>query len=748
MKTIIKKTFIFCVLCSFSNIMLAQYIKYTNPQVIVNGQPLKNPWAGGLNSPMFNTIDLNGDGIKDLFLFDVQTGAPYRTYYKLRTFLNQGTANQVDYVYAPQYESKFPQDMAYWAILADYDCDGKEDIFTYSNSGGMMVYHNDYTASAGLSFSLQYNLIYSTFLGGSYANLYVSNTNHPVLIDVNGDGDLDVLTVTLIGGAIEYHENYAEEMYGRCDTLVYVQRRQCWGHVGLSALSNTAVLNPGDCLFFTNIDSANRVSHDAHSGSCMIGYDQNGDGDIDLINGDILGENLLYLENSGVPGTSDSIISQDTAFPVYDTPVLFTTFPAPYYFDADNDGKKDLVVSSCSELQSENYNNNLFYKNIGSNTNNQFHFTKNRLLTDEMIDVGIGSNVTFYDVDGDGKQDLLVGNYGYFIPDSSINHGHQESAIAYYRNTTTGTTPEFTWVTSDFNNLQQYLLIGIKPTFGDLDGDGDQDMLIGNSNGNLYYFINNGNGQFTLAPNGINYQNIDVGTFSTPQLVDVDNDGLPDLIIGETYGAIYYYHNTGTATNPVFTYVTSHFGGVDVRNSLYGSYFGYSTPKLYVENGQHKLLVGAENGRLSLYDNIDGNLGGIFTRVDTTAFGIYEPYRLTFDMVDLNNDTFPEIIIGNFAGGLSYYSKGSSVVVIDTTPLSNDLVVYPNPASETVSFKFRDKAIHSGWYSLFDARGRLVSKNNFNAMSKTISIKSFSSGIYTLRVTDSQNTYVRKISVY
>ncbi|MBL4578584.1 MAG: hypothetical protein JKX74_08930, partial [Flavobacteriales bacterium] len=31
---------------------------------------LKNPWAGGLNSPQFSQIDLNGDGIKDLFIYE------------------------------------------------------------------------------------------------------------------------------------------------------------------------------------------------------------------------------------------------------------------------------------------------------------------------------------------------------------------------------------------------------------------------------------------------------------------------------------------------------------------------------------------------------------------------------------------------------------------------------------------------------------------------------------------------------
>ncbi len=744
MKTICRNLILQAIFCLFTLNSFSQYVKYTNPNVVVNGQSLKNPWAGGLNSAMFNTIDLNGDGLKDLFLFDKQNLAPYRGYHKIRTFLNMGTANTVDYKYAPQYESKFPQNLAEWVLLVDYDCDGKEDIFTYTNLGGMAVYHNDYTAGNGLSFSLAYSLVNSMFLGGSYANLYVSNVNQPVLKDVNGDGDLDVLTVTLIGGAIEYHENYAQENYGRCDTLVYVQRRQCWGHVGLSSFKNTAVFNPSDCLFFTQQgDSASR-NNAQHSGSCMIGFDQNGDGDIDLLNGDLLGNNLLFMENSGVPGVTDSIISQDTLFPQYDIPTLYTTFPSPYYFDADNDGVNDIVVSSCSELYSENYNNNLFYKNIGSNTNHQFHYTKNRFLTDEMIDVGSGSNITFFDVDADGKQDLLIGNYGYFVSDSV--QGHQESCIAYYRNTSSGNTPEFTWMTNDFANLRQYLLTAIKPTFADLDNDGDIDLLIGNSAGNLYYFVNNGSGQYSLAPNGVNYQSIDVGTYSAPQLTDVDGDNLPDLLIGETYGAIFYYRNTGNATTPVFTYVTNHFGGVDVRNPAV-SYFGYSNPKLYVENGQHKLLVGSEVGRLFLYDNIDGNLGGTFNLLDTFAFGIHEPYRITFDVADLNNDTFPEIITGSFAGGISYYSKATPVVVIDTNPKANNLLIYPNPATESLTFEFIDSNVLNGSYTIYDVRGRLVTNDSFTGSKKTLSLHKYAKGFYTLRIITTGSLFTRKIIV-
>lgn len=51
--------------------------------------------------------------------------------------------------------------------------------------------------------------------------------------------------------------------------------------------------------------------------------------------------------------------------------------------------------------------------------------------------------------------------------------------------------------------------------------------------------------QYSLAPNGFNFQNLDVGSNSTPQLVDVDNDGLLDIVSGELFGKISYFRNTG-----------------------------------------------------------------------------------------------------------------------------------------------------------------------------------------------------------
>lgn len=75
----------------------------------VNGDTLKNPWSGGFNSVQFSEIDLNLDGIKDLFVFD-------RTGNRISTFINAGQANQITYTHDPSYIQNFPKGLHDWVL--------------------------------------------------------------------------------------------------------------------------------------------------------------------------------------------------------------------------------------------------------------------------------------------------------------------------------------------------------------------------------------------------------------------------------------------------------------------------------------------------------------------------------------------------------------------------------------------------------------------------------------------------------
>ncbi|RZK52387.1 MAG: VCBS repeat-containing protein, partial [Hymenobacter sp.] len=93
-------------------------------KVVQGADTLAQPWAGGLNTPQFSPIDLDGDGQLDLYAFDRETNRNY-------TFLNvAATGGGRRYQLAPDYAAAFPADLQSWALLRDYDCDGRADLFT------------------------------------------------------------------------------------------------------------------------------------------------------------------------------------------------------------------------------------------------------------------------------------------------------------------------------------------------------------------------------------------------------------------------------------------------------------------------------------------------------------------------------------------------------------------------------------------------------------------------------------------
>jgi len=740
-----------------------------------SGNLYEYAWAGGMNSCQFSDVDLNLDGIMDLFVFD-------RCRNKMLTFINGGTQNTIDYTFAPKYERYLQQYPSFtdWVMFKDYNHDDKKDIIAYLG-GSMRVYEN--RSDTILKFQLiTIQLLSFYYLG--YSNIFVSQVDYPGIEDIDGDKDLDIIAFYQLGVRIHLHKNLGFEHHGLTDTLDYRLAHECWGYFSEHEFSNLLHLNDSFCLSLPYIvKSGNNIIEESdiekqkkiekHTGSTMLFLDLNGDGLQDLLLGDVDYSNIISLINGGTPD-STHMISQDIHFPSNTKPIDVKYFPVTNYVDIDNDTVKELLVSPFDPqpFLSENRNSVWLYDNSGYNDAPVFQYQKDNFLQDEMIDMGGCAYPVFFDHNNDSLMDILVGNHG--VLDSSymdstwlILHSTFRSGLALFENIGTKTSPEFQLITRDYAGISTLYhdsmpIVGIYPAVGDLDNDGDFDMIIGNSDGYLHYYENvatTGSPASFAAP-VMNYQNIDVGKFSTPQLVDIDKDGLLDLVIGQKKGNLYFYENTGTLNTPVYTSVTDSFGGVDVTNVNWG-YDGYSVPHFFTDTaGELNLFVGSEYGYIEYYNGIDSNLTGDFTKVDSLTFmsdnfsvdsAFLDIFEGTFSRVgiatnDLNDDGFIDLIIGNLAGGLTYYKGVPPPPVVSGINEDNELselsfLLYPNPAKDKITVQLEDVPKNTDLQiSVISTIGkRVINRTVRNRLEFSIDISGLSHGIYILNITSLAN---------
>lgn len=707
-----------------------------------NGDTLKNAWAGGFNSVQFSEIDLDLDGTMDLLAFD-------RVDNRIIPFINDGLPNQSNYKHAPEYMQNFPK-LHDWVLLRDYNCDGKMDIFTYSN-GGMAIYKN--TSTSSLSFTLEVELLYSNYQP-NMVNLYVSSVDIPAIDDIDGDGDLDILTFSILGSNVEYHKNLSMENNGTCDSLTFELRNKCWGFFKENLSSNSVTLYD-TCQW--NLPNPEKITGgNKHSGSTLLTLDVDGNNSKELVLGDVSFNNMTLLINGDVTPnlTASSITAQDNTFPANNTStaaVDINIFPAGYYLDLNNDNVKDLIVSPNCYLGCKNTNNTWLYENNNLNNNPNFNLVDTSFLQGEMIETGEGSKPAFFDYNADGLLDMVVGNYGIFNP--ALPTGYK-SSLWLYENIGTATVPAYQLIDSDYVNISTMNLdlvgnqptLRLTPTFGDLDGDNDLDMIIGDYQGYLHYFENNagaGNpANFNL--NTVQYEGIDIGNLATPQLIDLNRDNLLDLVIGRKDGYFSFYKNVGTVNSPSFSFVTDSLGYAKTRR--YNFFNGNSSPFIVEDtNGDYLMLSGSDNGYIYAYDNIDGNLNGTFNLIDSTYLNIWDGGHSFINLADITNDGKLDMIIGNFSGGIAFYEGDIFTSTVSQPVLMEEINIYPNPTKDVVIIDLGSLDLKNASIQMINILGETITTKEINQQHFSIDVSSYTNGIYFINITTPAGTKAFKI---
>jgi len=255
--------------------------------------------------------------------------------------------------------------------------------------------------------------------------------------------------------------------------------------------------------------------------------------------------------------------------------------------------------------------------------------------------------------------------------------GESDGNIGYYENTGTPQVPTFTERTGAANPFN-CVNVGADstPTFVDVDGDGDMDAFIGEKDGVINYYENTGsttNPTFTERTGAANpFNGVRVGVDSTPTFVDVDGDGDMDAFIGAKYGFINYYENTGASLAPTFTERTG------AANPLNGVNVGDGSAPTFVDvdgDGDMDAFIGGKYGHIHYYENTGTSLAPTFTERTGAANplnGVYVYGNSAPSFVDVDGDGDMDAFIGEYYGSINYYENLGPPIM---TPVFLPLVV-------------------------------------------------------------------------
>lgn len=630
--------------------------------------------TGGLEAPQFSTIDLNEDGLLDLLVFD-------RAGSKIIPFVAEvGEGNSIDYQYAPILERAFPP--AYQMLkVVDLNCDGQEDLVTMepltSAADVALVAYLRQPNDAGLP---QFEPQLLQLIHNSADSLIrIHALDLPAISDVNGDGYQDILYIPQGGIHIQYFENVSP-LESNCLIPTFELKDECWGNVTYG-LGGTFELftceSPGDHLL-------------GCAGSTMLLQDFDEDGDQDLFFSGLADQKITRYTNGGDVQDAELIV-QDPNWLLNGVPML--NFPAPYLIDYQLNNQQDLIIAT----------NRLGGTGAGIEPTSIYHFDwstesgewelqSKDFLIRAMIDHGFRSSPATWDANGDGLIDILL---AYNIQDPVFGY---RSGLALYLNVGSATDPAFELATEDCGHLLQYQLKGIQPCFGDVNTDGQVDLVMGLENGRLQTF------HAMPGPNPlfIPFQDDPLASFqlngkAKPQIIDVDFDGDNDLICGTKNGTTTLLANMG---NNAFQIITDSLGGI-----FPATYFQENSPYLVpAEEEQFWWYNAQANGQINIYK---GKIDEDFQLTQENVGSIDVGANASLTLADLNSDNQAELLLGNIRGGLEIYTAQTPVVSKVQTNNNQQLKLFPNPTTGHISIELPPNAAPF-LFQLFDSNGQLI----------------------------------------
>lgn len=370
--------------------------------------------------------------------------------------------------------------------------------------------------------------------------------------------------------------------------------------------------------------------------------DIEGDGDLDLIlTGSISGGRIAHLYLNDGTGS----FALDASQPFKDVSVGDVIIE-----DLDGDSDLDVIISGYNTAAEARITE--VYKNDGANPAVFTIFTASPAFA-----LANEGDVDVTDTDGDGDLDLLI----------TGDDGPGE-LTKFYTNDGTGIFTEDATASALFTDMRDS-----DADFADVDGDGDQDLLIngrfGSSDREAELYLNDGNGTFALAA-GTPFIG---GNAGTVDFFDADNDGDMDVLLSG-------YENSTPHRN---TRLYSNDGDGNFTEEI------------------SEAITGINNADIAIGD-IDGNL------------------TKDIVIVGYSNTRIAEL----------YTNSGASLSIIDNAEVLNGISIYPIPSKEELYVRSEQSNIRN--MQVFDVTGSLV--KNIILNNSKMDVSSLPKGLYVLKI--------------
>ena len=461
-------------------------------------------------------------------------------------------------------------------FAADIDGDGDMDMLSASKYDNKIAWYENTDGNG--TFGTQQ--IITTNAAGAFSVF---------AIDIDGDGDMDVVSASSDDDKIAWYENDGNGTFG-------TQQIIATSASGVNSIVATDMDGDGDIDVLSSFDN-NKIAWYENNGNGTFGTQQ-------IITTNAVGVNAVFASDMDGDGNMDVLSSFDNNIAWYKnngngtfgTLQIIATISEPQYVlasDIDGDGDMDVISSS--------YNKIAWYENTdGTGT-----FGTQQIITTSLQ---FAHSVIATDIDGDGDMDVL----------SASNSDGYDNKIAWYENT-------------DSNGIfgtQQIITtnaIGAASVFAsDIDGDGDMDVLSASYGDDKIAWYRNINGNGTFGT-----QQIITTSPASPNSVlasDIDGDGNKDVLFS-SYNKIAWYKNingNGTFSTPQIITI-----GVSGTNSVVAT-------DMDGDGDMDVLFALADDNKIAWCENTNGN--GIFGAQQTIATNIADANTVYATDIDGDGD--------------------------------------------------------------------------------------------------------------